>query len=176
MKSMRSLKLFSSHFFARFFTVMFVFFSLNSFAGVNLNTATQTELEALPGVGKKLSSEIIAKRPFKSIDDLKEVKGVGDAKFEKLKPLVSVENTVALPTSRSISQSASRSAATKMLAGEKVSLNNANLEQLEKLPGIGPKKAQAIIQARPFQSIEDVMKVKGIKAGIFNKIKDHVSL
>lgn len=160
--------------------------------GVNLNTATQAELEALPGVGAKLASEIIAKRPFQSVDALKDVKGVGDAKFNKLKGLVVVTPAVAAsaPTAPTATASAPAAAAPamtaaaanvkaasgKLTAGEKVSLNNGSVDQLEKLPGIGPQKAQAIIQARPFTTIEDVMKVKGIKAGIFNKIKNNLSL
>jgi competence protein ComEA len=44
------------------------------------------------------------------------------------------------------------------------------------LPGIGEKKAQAIIDGRPYQKTEDVMKVKGIKQGIYNKIKDRITV
>ena len=44
------------------------------------------------------------------------------------------------------------------------------------LPDIGPVKAQAIIDGRPYTKIEDVMKVKGIKQGIFNKIKDWITV
>ena len=47
---------------------------------------------------------------------------------------------------------------------------------LDKLPGIGPVKAQAIIDGRPYEKPEDVMKVKGIKQGEFNKIKDLITV
>ncbi len=55
---------------------------------VNLNTATQAELETLPGVGPGLAKRIIAtrqKKPFKSIDDLDEVSGVGPKLLTKLR-------------------------------------------------------------------------------------------
>lgn len=57
-----------------------------------------------------------------------------------------------------------------------INLNTASLEQLEALPEIGPVKAQAIIDARPFSSIEDVMRVKGIKEATFDAIKDRITV
>ena len=57
-----------------------------------------------------------------------------------------------------------------------MNLNTAPKEELDSLPGIGPVKAQAIIEARPFKTIEDVMKVKGIKEGEFSKIKDLITV
>jgi competence protein ComEA len=45
---------------------------------------------------------------------------------------------------------------------------------LEKLPEIGPAKAKAIIAGRPYNTIEDVMKVKRIKGKTFDVIKDYV--
>ena len=59
----------------------------------------------------------------------------------------------------------------------RVNINTASRSELESLPGIGPVKAQAIIAYRsnnPFDSIEEVMEVKGIGAGIFEKIKDRI--
>ncbi|HAG85859.1 MAG TPA: competence protein ComE [Cyanobacteria bacterium UBA12227] len=54
---------------------------------INLNTATQAQLETLPGVGPKLAQEIIATRqqkPFTSLDDLDKVSGVGSSLLQKL--------------------------------------------------------------------------------------------
>jgi len=57
-----------------------------------------------------------------------------------------------------------------------INLNTATLAELESLPEIGPVKAQAIIDARPFSSIEDVMRVKGIKEATFDAIKDRITV
>ena len=63
-----------------------------------------------------------------------------------------------------------------LAAAAPVDINTASKEQLEALPGIGPKKAQAVIDGRPYQKTEDIMKVKGIKQGIYNKIKDKITV
>ena len=60
--------------------------------------------------------------------------------------------------------------------GQKININTATKEQLDLLPEIGGVKAQAIIDGRPYQKIEDIMKVKGIKEGIFAKIKDSITV
>ena len=66
--------------------------------------------------------------------------------------------------------------AMKLASGQKVNINTATKEQLDALPGIGPVKAQAIIDGRPYKKTEDIMKVKGIKQGEFNKIKDVITV
>ncbi|MDO8623664.1 MAG: helix-hairpin-helix domain-containing protein [archaeon] len=53
-----------------------------------------------------------------------------------------------------------------------VDINSASWEELDKLDGIGPAKADAIIQARPFDSVEDLLRVIGIGDVTLNKIKD----
>lgn len=62
---------------------------------VNLNTATVQLLETLPGIGPTLSQRIVEYREgkggFSSVDELKEIKGIGEKTFEKLKPYVTVE-------------------------------------------------------------------------------------
>lgn len=55
---------------------------------VNLNTATQEQLEALPKVGPSMAARIIAARPLRSQSDLDAVKGVGEATLRTLVPLV----------------------------------------------------------------------------------------
>lgn len=63
---------------------------------------------------------------------------------------------------------------------KKVNLNTASKEELMSLTGIGEAKAEAIIQYRSeqggFQSIEDIMKIDGIKDGVFNKVKDQITV
>jgi comEA protein len=61
-----------------------------------------------------------------------------------------------------------------------VNINTASSEELQTLPGIGPKTAEKIIQYRqangPFEKIEDIMNVKGIAQGKFAKIKDKITV
>jgi competence protein ComEA len=61
---------------------------------VNINKATAAELETLPGIGPKLAAEIIKYRetygPFKNKDDIKKVKGIGDAKYAKIADSITV--------------------------------------------------------------------------------------
>ncbi|HEY9846711.1 MAG TPA: ComEA family DNA-binding protein, partial [Candidatus Caenarcaniphilales bacterium] len=60
-------------------------------AQVNLNTATQVELESLPGVGPKLAERIIQARQqqaFSSLADLDQVPGIGPTLLEHLAPHV----------------------------------------------------------------------------------------
>jgi competence protein ComEA len=61
---------------------------------VNLNTATQAQLETLPGIGAKAAQRILEYRQkngsFKKIEDLMNVKGIGEKAFLKLKPLLTV--------------------------------------------------------------------------------------
>jgi competence protein ComEA len=63
-------------------------------APVNLNTATADALDALPGIGPATAAAIVADRaahgPFRSVDDLGRVRGIGDAKLAQLRDLVAV--------------------------------------------------------------------------------------
>ena len=59
---------------------------------INLNTATVEQLETLPGVGRKTAERIVEYRTksgsFKRIEELMNVKGIGEKSFLKLKPLI----------------------------------------------------------------------------------------
>ena len=61
---------------------------------VNINTAAQTELETLPGIGPSTALKIVnyrkEKGKFKKIEDIKEVSGIGDSKYNKIKDLITI--------------------------------------------------------------------------------------
>ena len=61
---------------------------------LNLNTATKHQLVALPGIGEVMAERILRFRedhgPFKSIEELRSIKGISKRSLEKLKPLVTV--------------------------------------------------------------------------------------
>jgi competence protein ComEA len=63
-------------------------------APINLNTANVAQLETLPGIGKSTAERILEYREksggFKKIEDLMNVRGIGEKNFLKLKPLVTV--------------------------------------------------------------------------------------
>ncbi len=183
-------------------------------AKVDLNTASAEELQALPGVGPGIASSIIAARPFKRVDELTNVTGIGPARFAEIRKSVTVHPkrhvTTSTPTAskpRSIikeSAGSSREISTptdstpasrpkqviretapssrenpareRSALTKKININTASKEELEALPDIGPVKAQAIIDARPFKNIEDVKRVTGIKEGIFSEIQDQITV
>jgi len=180
---------------------------------VDLNTATQKELEDVKGVGPATAKKIIAGRPYKSVDELKKA-GLSDKQIKSIGPSVTVGAApapaaapaakpapavapapAAAPAAKPATAPAAVPAATapaaaapakaakaekaapaKLAPGEKVNINTAPKEKLDALPGIGPVKAQAIIDGRPFTKPEDIMKVKGIKQGEYNKIKDTITV
>ena len=68
---------------------------------VNINTASATELADLKGIGNAKAHAIIEYRdkngPFKTVDDLRHVKGIGDKMLDKLRPQVTIEQAAAAP-------------------------------------------------------------------------------
>jgi competence protein ComEA len=60
-----------------------------------------------------------------------------------------------------------------------VNLNDANPDELERLPGVGPTRAKAIVEhrrAHPFHRIEDLTKVKGIGRKTFSKMRPYLTI
>lgn len=57
-----------------------------------------------------------------------------------------------------------------------ININTATPEELDTLPGVGPSTAQLIIQGRPYSTIEDLLRVKGIGPATFEKLQDHITV
>lgn len=62
---------------------------------ININIATQAQLELLPGIGPSTANKIVDYRSehgkFKSIEDIKNVSGIGNSKFDKIKDLITIK-------------------------------------------------------------------------------------
>ena len=143
---------------------------------ININKADIKNLSKLPGIGEIKAKAILDYRKnigeFQSLIELTKVKGIGKKTLVKMLPYLemigdSTEIQAFLsPDSVSIA--------------EKININNASLLELISLPGIGEKRAQAIIEYREkigsFKSKEDIKKVKGIGEGIYTKIKDIIEI
>jgi competence protein ComEA len=73
-------------------------------AAINLNTATKDELVALPGIGPAKAQAILDYRsahgPFKSVEEVKDVKGIGAKRFEKIKSELTVAGASAKAAAR----------------------------------------------------------------------------
>ena len=83
--------------------VVLYFLTGIAFAAVNINTASQAELEALQGIGPAKAKAIIEHREkvgsFASIDDLEKVSGIGPGTIKQLRDVITVEAAPAEPSS-----------------------------------------------------------------------------
>jgi competence protein ComEA len=169
---------------------------------IDLNTADQKELAQVPGVGPKMAEAIVDHRrahgPFKSVDELRTVRGVGPITFDRVRnqfrvsspPPVAVVEVPASPQPPALAPAPApapvpahrpaASGAKKIQPGDPpINVNTATADELQRLPGVGPVMAQAIIAARaaaPFQSANDLRKVKGIGQKTLDKLRPFVAV
>lgn len=153
---------------------------------LDLNRARVSELMQVPGIGPTLAERIVTHRDksghFSSVSDLRKVSGIGDKTLARIKPWLCVviddrardaagPGTLTMRTPRQASKESA-------LAGQSIDMNSASPEELQRLPGIGPKLAQRIVQERDkrhFGSVNDLRRVKGIGPKTLEKLRPFVS-
>ena len=164
---------------------------------IDLNSASQKDLEALKGVGPAKAKKIIQNRPYKSVDELSKA-GLSKKEIDGLKSQVTVGAAPAVAPKvdakaqqsakapekatpgkdekavKDAKKDAKKEQKSKLAPGQKININSAGQADLELLPEIGPAKAKAIIAGRPYSKPEDIMKVKGIKQKTYEQIKDSI--
>ena len=138
---------------------------------IDLNTATMDQLETLSGIGPAKAKAIVEGRPYTSLKDFESRNIVPASTVEKFKAQVTVARSKAKPatTDASTTQAPSGTAA-------KVDLNTATAAELETLPGVGPAKAKAIIEGRPYTSLKDFESRNIVSQSVSDKWKGQVAL
>ena len=141
---------------------------------VNLNTASEQELVALPGVGAATAKKIIAGRPYKTIDDLSAA-GVSKTTIAKISSLVTVGGASSSQVSSPTPKQEKKTVAAKPVTSSSVDLNTASEPELVALPGVGAATVKKIIAGRPYKSIDDLSRA-GVSKTTITKISSLVTV
>jgi competence protein ComEA len=167
-----------------------VAFTERSGPALDLNRASRAELRLLPGVGDALAQRIVDHRQrngsFRSVDDLRQVSGFGPKTLDRVRPVlfVDVDEPIALsePSEMTTSAAKPKTPTTSKKATDltqPINVNHANQTELQKLPGIGPKLSQRILDERAkarFKSIDELRRVPGIGAKTLEKLRPYVTI
>lgn len=170
---------------------------------IDIDRAGPAEIARLPRVGPGLAKRIVADReargPFASLEALDRVAGVGPTLLAAIadhatfsgsnnnltsdlarKPspggtVAPCPATIAACTAELVPRLASEGAPWRRL-----SLNRATIAQLDSLPGIGSKRAEAIVRDRqlngPFPSVDDLTRVPGIKPALVARVRERLQV
>lgn len=152
---------------------------LQASPSIDLNQADSATLQQLSGIGPHLAARIVNHRekygPFSHFEDLKHVHGIGPATLERLRVVATVIADKPSSLSKANTSSAVEQYIPKPPPNKQIDLNRATKEDLMTLPGIGPALAERILENReskgPFQSVEDLMRIRGIKEKTLEKLR-----
>ena len=147
---------------------------------ININTASHEELQEIKWVGPVIAQRIIDARPFYSVQELIRVNGIGEKRLADIKeqglawvdPSFKPAQESTTTESATTTQTPVKTApVVKEMEPSKIDINTASAKDLQKIAGVGKVLAQRIIDARPFYSVDDLAKVRGIGNKTLQDIK-----
>jgi competence protein ComEA len=163
-------------------------------AALDLNLATKAELRLIPGIGDALAQRIIDHRQrlgsFRNVDELRKVAGIGPKTLERIRHQLFVapeesfvsEGDGEVMSTESKPRTIPRASTVTKKATElkqPIDINRASQADLQKLPGIGPKLSQRILDERAkaaFKSVEELRRVSGIGVKTLDKLRPYVTI
>jgi competence protein ComEA len=152
-------------------------------ASIDLNSASETDIATLPGIGPSKARAIVEYRaangPFRAVEDLDDIPGIGTATIVNLRGLVSVDAATA-PAGQTVETTAEAPIAAATGTNARVNINTADEAGLARLPGIGAPLAHLIVEHRnahgPFASCDALGGVTGVGPATLAGLMDHCAV
>lgn len=149
---------------------------------INLNAVDRAQLMQIPGIGPAIADAILDHRQrhgrIETFEELEDLPGVGPKSIEKIRGWLTIGPGSPRMLLEPVEKLERKPTARKHSDGM-INLNRASVEELVRLPGIGPKLAAAIVSERGrqrFDRIEDLIRVPGIGPKTLEKLRPLVCI